>query len=84
MHACACVYPQRLEEDTEYPGTEVTGGCETPDMAAGNQTQFLWRTASTLYHWDISPAPTESNSQKKKNSTSVNQIEMLYFWNVIE
>lgn len=81
---CACVNSERLEEDVEYPGTEVIGVCETPDMAAGNKTQFLWRGASTLYHWVISPAPTESNSQKKKNSTSLKQTEMLYFWNVIE
>lgn len=32
------------------PGTAITGGCEPPDMSAGNWTQVLWNW------WAISPA----------------------------
>jgi hypothetical protein len=27
---------QRLEEDIRFPGAVVAGGCELPDMGAGN------------------------------------------------
>lgn len=51
MYLClACVYrcPQKPEEGVRTPRDGLTGGCESPDMDAGNWTG---RTANAFNKW---------------------------------
>lgn len=42
--------------------TKVTGGCESPDVSAGNQTLVLWKwSKQALLAAEPSPQPHESN-----------------------
>lgn len=51
--------------EVRSPGTRITtGGCDLPNMVAGNQTLVLWKSI-----WAISPA-TFYNLFKKKNQCS--------------
>jgi hypothetical protein len=43
---CVCVYPQK-QESASYPRAAVTGGCEPPDMNAGNSTLDLSESISS-------------------------------------
>lgn len=36
-----CMVPLKSEEDTDSPGVRGIGGCELPNMGAGNLIQFL-------------------------------------------
>lgn len=39
---CVCRCLQRKEEGIGSPGGETAGGCELPDVCAGNRTRVLW------------------------------------------
>jgi hypothetical protein len=42
-------------------GAVVTGGCEPPDMDAGNWIPVLWdKAVHACNHWAISPAPHQA------------------------
>lgn len=45
-HACGC--PQRAKEGVRSSGDEVTSGCESPNMGAGNLLRACGRAASAL------------------------------------
>lgn len=76
MPTCVCCLPaslsvhtcmQCLQRPCQDPfRTEVTGGCEPPNLGARNWTWFFWK--SSTCHWTISLQPYTHNLKKKKIS----------------
>ena len=47
----------------------ITGGCQLPDMGAGNQSHVLWKKQEALL--TIEPSPQPPNSSKQLNGGRV-------------
>lgn len=82
MYICICVWMYamcmcwpRPEEDIRFPEAGIMGGCELPDMDAGNHMQVLWksmfhgRAVCTPNCWPISPSPCISNFKWPQQNT---------------
>lgn len=51
VYVCTCVLcllrclPAESKRGYQIPGAGVTGGCGSPDMGDGNQTQVTWKSS---------------------------------------
>lgn len=55
---CAHMQVSTESRDIRSPGAGVAGGCEPPDMDAGNWTWVLYKSRCHLNGWALSPGPT--------------------------
>lgn len=72
VYECRCLQRPYL---LGPPGAGLAGGCELAEMGSGNWTWVLWKAASILNHWAVSPVWNPVSKQQNNNKNKQNQTE---------